>query len=374
MGSCVAHQAGIYDRGGRRQVAALDGLEMVRWNRVRDDISSAVVWLQPKTQACVDALRDVRSGRHELVVFREGARVWEGPITRIAARADFLEIEARDVMLYVHRTLMHSAYSSAYPNVETVTGRMQRIMEAELVRKESLTPPVHILEYLDIRTGAETARTTRTTKAYQMSVWSDIDEMAARSGLDYTVVGRRIVANDVHDVIGRTAAMTSDDFLSDPVVTEYGMELATLSAVTDGAGNWGAVGGVDDYYGEWELLATAYEEDVSSTNADPPTTAELRGQARRNASSRYPAPLIVRIPDGSLLNPRSTALTPGNAVPGIRVPLRASLLGRQIEQEQKLDYFQVQEDSAGEQASLRLSPAPGVVPDSWESAGSEEAT
>jgi hypothetical protein len=228
-------------------------------------------------------------------------------------------------MFYPYRTIARAAYNNAHPNVTTVTERMRTMLTNELFRKERLDPPINVLPYLDIRTDSQTARTARNTKPYQMTVWEDIDSMAARAGLDYTVIGRRILGWDVHHSIGQTATLTEQDFLDEVIVTEYGMELATYSAVTDSEGNWGAVGigqpgseSIDPYYGEWELLNTSYAEDVSdtSTPTTKPSTAELRSQAARNLAGRHPAPVVVRVPDNASLDPRSTALSISDSVPG----------------------------------------------------------
>jgi hypothetical protein len=372
---CVNHTVFITDRGGITTVGTLERPTLVRWNRVRDDISNAVVMVRNPGPECCGLISDIRSGRHEMVIYRGSQRVWEGPITRISDHPEYIEIEARDVMHYVYRTIARNSYSSAYPNVETVTQRMERMLLTELERKESLDPPINVLPHLDIRTNSETARTTRSIKRHQMTVWEDIDTMAARGGLDYTVLGRRILGFDVHDVIGRTTIMTDADFLSPVMVTEYGMELCTYSSVTDGEGNYGAVGGTDPYFGEWELLATAYEEEVSpddTSEPTPPTTAELRSQAARNMAGRNPTPVIVRVPDASLLNPETTALSIDTIIPGIRIPVRAAMTCRTVVQEQKLDKVRVEETERGETVAVTLSPAPGTTPDGLESEGSDD--
>lgn len=375
MKACENHTAVITDRGGQNVLGYVENLQLVRWGRERDDISSALIWAKNPGIECQQMLAAVHPGRHEMVIYRGDDRVWEGPVTRKTSRMDYVEIEARDVMHYAHRTVCHSGYSSAYPNVETVTERAWRIMEAEMARKEALSPPIDVLAYVDVRTNSDTARTTKVTKRMQMTVWEDIDSMAAKAGLDYTVVGRRIILNDVHDVLGRTEVMTDADFLSGIVVTEYGMELATRTIVTDGMGNYGSAGGTDPYYGEWEILATAYEEEVTTTGAapTPPSTAELRQQAKRNASGRYPTPVVIRVPDGSRLNPQTTALSVEGAVPGVRIPVRATVSGVDIVQEQKLDSLRVEETAEdGESIMVTLSPAPGGVPEEWDTAGSDD--
>ena len=56
------------------------------------------------------------------MVFRDGVRVWEGPITRITYTTTDVEFEARDVMVYVYRRIMRQGYNDAY----RITEREQR--------------------------------------------------------------------------------------------------------------------------------------------------------------------------------------------------------------------------------------------------------
>lgn len=370
----LSHHVEVSDRGGMAVFGAIERPSLVRWDRQRDAISEATIRVNHPTPKCLEVLERLRSGRHEIIVHRGDKREWEGPIVRIGYASSYVEVVARDVMHYAYRTIARQGYNNGYPKVAAVTDRMALMMTNEMARKEALDPAINVLPYLDIRTHSGTARTSRVTKAYQTTVWEDIDAMAARSGLDYAVIGRRIFANDVHDIIGRTQTMTQADFQGEIIVTEYGMELATYSAVTDGEGRWGAIGGVDDYYGEWELLNTAYQEeetDGQSAAVQEIPTSELRTQADRNVAGRYPAPVLVRVPDSSLLNPSTTALRFSDLIPGIRIPLRATLTARTVAQEQKLDFVRVEETEAGETVRVTLSPAPGTQPEAWESSGSD---
>ena len=131
---CERHSVLIADRGGFPVVGQIEPATMVRWNRERDDISSAVVQIRNPGVDCCGLLASIRSGRHEMVIYRGDVRVWEGPITRVAYHSDYVEVEARDVMHYAYRTIARAAYSSAYPNVETGPDRARRIFEAELAR------------------------------------------------------------------------------------------------------------------------------------------------------------------------------------------------------------------------------------------------
>lgn len=364
---CENHRAYVYDRGGQRRIGEVTGFTSIRWNRVRDDISGATLFHFVPGADCAALLHNTEPGRHELVIFRGGHRVWEGPITRLALTATTVEIEAHDVLWYATRTIMRSAHDNAYPHTEYVTERVASILRTEMARKEAQDPPINMLDFLDVRTNTDTARTSRSTLPYQKYVWEEMDDMAAKAGLDYTVIGRGLVLWDTHDSIGQTQMMTTSDFLDDVTITAYGMELCTYSAVTDNNGNWGAWGaGANEtdagYYGEIELLASAYGEAASAADAPAPTTAEMISQARRNLAGRYPTPTIVRVPDGSGLNPSTVALTFDHLVPGVAIPVRFENPVRPMQQLQKLDQVTIEEDSLGERVAVTMSPFPGTTP------------
>ena len=63
---------------------------------------------------------------------------------------------------------------------------------------------------------------------WSTTAWEQVDDLAATAGLDYTVIGRRILLWDTHVPIGRLPTMTDGDFSDSPIVTEYGMQTAHL--------------------------------------------------------------------------------------------------------------------------------------------------
>lgn len=348
------HSVAVYDRGAQKQIAELIDVAEVRWGRVRDDISEANIKLIGASCAQQnDVLEVLRSGRHELVLYRGDDRVWEGPITRLTARRDLFEIHARDVMHYASRTVMRGAYNNAYPNVDYVIDRAALIMNTEMARKEALSPAINVLPHLALHQTATDAKTSASTKAYEATVWEHIDSLAARGSMDYTAIGRSVHFWDTHAKLGQTRTVTQNDFLGDIIVTEYGMELATHSYVTDGQGNYGAAGTNHEYYGEIEMLHTAYDE---ASGDAPPTSAEMASQAQRNLSGRMPAPIQVRIPDNSGLNPNGI-ISVHDLVPGVWMPLRAEVPGFRLEQMQKIENVDFLETPSGESITLSLFPA-----------------
>lgn len=361
--SCETHKVELYDRGGLKKLGDLAPVVKIKWGRRRDDPSVANITIGSFGSGCGEALGLIEAGRTEIVIFRGKERVWEGPVSRITYQGPTIQIEAKDVMYYTSRTTLHGEYDNRYPRTTTILERLQRIMPAELSRKEACDPPYNIVPHIQYLfttdPGVTDSRTAAHTLPYQMSLFDHIDNYAARGGLDYTVVGRSILFFDVHSRIGQTPMVTASDFIGDPVITQYGAELTTSVAMTDGKGHYGEYGGIDPYYGEWEVVHQAYDENAQDpvNPQDPPTVEELRSQAQRAQKAGRTPPLVVRIPDNTQLNPNGV-LQIKDLVPGVWIPLTATLPGRSVSQMQKLDSMTVEETAkGGEIIQVTLSPA-----------------
>ena len=358
-GCIEQHVVEVFDRGGTVTVDAFTALSQISWGRKRDDISEASVYLNARQ--CVeqeDLLGKLRSMRHEIVIWRGSKRVWEGPITRRAGTRSGFQFFAKDVMQYAGRSVMRSAYDNRGTKAGKALDRAELILFNELDRLENpgfaTVPPINVVPHIVVHDSVDSAGTAAFTAPYQFEAFEHIDSLAARGGIDYTVVGRAIHLWDTHEALGRLeTAATQADFRGELVVTEYGMELATHAYVTDGQGNYGVAGAEDPYYGTIELLSTAYDE---SEGGDPPTSAELDSQAQRNRSGRLPAPVEVRVPDGSSIDP-SGVLNIDVLVPGVWIPVRAEVYGFKLTQMQKLQSMKVTETPAGEDIAVTLTPA-----------------
>lgn len=356
MIDCVQnHTLFVYDRGGRRRLWELGDLDLVRWGRVRDDISEASTTMSGRScDNQADVLTQIEAGRHELVVYRGDQRVWEGPITRTAFTRTTFEVAARDIGHYMSRTAMQKAYSNKYPKTDYVISRIKKIITAELARKEAIG--YNLLPYMNYHQTPTDAKTSAVTERFQMNVWEHIDNLAAKAGTDYTTVGRAFHVWDTHEApFGMTPTVTENDFLGDITVTQYGLDLATRAISTNGDGTVGIAGGVHPYYGEVDFLTTAYDEETDSGPA--PTVAELVSQAERNRSNRLPTPTELRIPDNSTINP-SGVLSVEHLVPGILIPVLFQLGVRPFSQIQKLDRVNFEETAAGEKITAAMSPRP----------------
>lgn len=362
----LPHTAYVMERGGKSRIGQFLAATQITWDRRRDDISEAR--LEFDTASAVrnaTLLEKLAVGRHELKIFRGQEAVWEGPITLVKRARGLVTVEAKDVMWYANRTVMHQGYSNAYPNIIFAVERVAGILVAELGRKEALDPPINVLPYLHTYIEEGDARTTRATKPFESQVWEHIDDLAAKAGIDYTVVGRAIHFWDTsRAALGRTRALTEADFIGDAAITEYGVELATHYWVTDGNGHAGVAGAMDDFYGEVELLSTAYGE--TGNSVDDPNSPdnnqtvpqeELDSQAERGLRGRNPIPTGLHVEDNAQLDVGRGGLGFDVLVPGVYVPIRASLAGKTISQMQKLQTIQVQATSSGEVITVSLYPA-----------------
>lgn len=379
---CGENRAFIYDRGGkvpRGQELTAQAVS-ITWSRVRDDKSEASVVLSGIDADMAAFLDTVHTWMHELVIFRDGVRVWEGPITLTTDEVDGFTIHAQDCFAYLYRRIMRVGYDDSYQVINGEQTGIRTVVErAGLIVTNCLSyDDPNLLPYLTIISNSGDAPEARVVPDYAKTAYEEIDDMAANAGLDYTTVGRRIIFWDTHRAIGKLPEMRNGDFSADPIVSEYGMLAANHYGVTDGSGIYGvAQRGIGDngrplYYGWLEMLSSSYgDEGVTVTDPTNLTQAKrdqisqnYAEQAERSIASRWPVPLIVRVPDNSQVMPHVN-ININNLIPGVWVPVRAQGTVRKIAQWQKLDTVTVTQDAQGEKVMITLSPAPnrGQDPD-----------
>lgn len=376
---CGNNRVYVYQQGGRVRVGEITSIQQVIWRRQRDDISNCVVDTSGFDSDCGDLLKNLRCWQHELVVFRDGVRVWEGPITRLTYTADNVEVEAKDVMGYLYRRIMRQGYNDSYnclaydsagncviqTGLNTVVYRASRIITDAFGRGDP-----NVLPYLTIIHNANDARQSRVLPDFAKTAWEEVDDLASSAGLDYVTVGRRIILFDTHYPIGKLPEMRDGDFTDPVVVSEYGMNLCNYYGVTDGSGIWGAAVPVGrtldnykDFYGPVELLSSSYgDSDTDSTDVSTPAAVQsLREryavQASRNIGNRWPTPLIVRVPDNTSIKPEVN-IDINHLIPGVWIPLRSTASLREVSQWQKLDTVTVTQTGSSETVQVVMGPAP----------------
>lgn len=373
---CGDNKVYVYQRGGQHYVGEITPIASLRWERRRDDIGGITVETNGFSPDCGALLKSIHCWTHELVVIRDGERVIEGPITRITDTPTGFHIEAGDVMRYVYRRVMRQGYNDSYRVLNNVQyGSVSVVQRARQIIMNALAPDdPNVLPYLTSFDFPDDARESRAVPDMAKTAWEEVDSLAATAGLDYSVVGRRIILNDTHRPIGRLAELRTQHFNNPPVVSEYGMLYANVFGVTNNNGIYGIAdrreGNGYGSTGLVEMLASAYGEEQgggSVETMDSEAQGELERvltlQAERSISSRYPIPLVVRVPDNSTLMP-DTPVKINHLVPGVWIPLRADGSVRKVAQWQKLDAVTVTQDPrSGEKVAVTMSPAPNAGQD-----------
>jgi hypothetical protein len=397
-GPCVEHHhALIFDRGGKGSRTPVLDLGYVEYSRDRDDTTEGIIRIIG--DACDEQmpfLETLRTHRHELVIYRGDSRAWEGPLHRITLRPGFAEIVAKDISAYLYAQPLTQEYSNLSPNVDTVTGRIEKIIQYELSHGRTMffpstaadaaadvavwvsqggtatpvtggwnigvppldapglstLPPVNVLPHLSVHHYPNEAETSMRTVPYQMTVGEHLDALSQDNGIDWTVIGRALHIWDTSRPNGTIRALTPADFQTQPILTEYGADHTQIAYSVGQNGTYGSAISLKNlgYYGGWSQIHTVYQEEGTVE----PGQSELDGQARRNISGRTPAPVEVRIPDNSSVI-LSDTLTIEMLVPGARTELATD--ARDKTQLQKIDYVRVIEDENGEKVTITLTPA-----------------
>lgn len=378
MAGIRRHEAWIYDQGGQTKLFRIQSPSEIQYSRVRDDTSTASFKVQPEDRdRQLEELASIEPGRHELHIFRtrdafgqplrRSRLAWCGPVNLPDSKNvyDEFECSANDVSFYWDRTAMENVYDNRSTKVDFVVNRIRDILTTELVRKEERW---RLLEHLHFYVQEGDARTTALTKRFSATCFDHIDDLAARSGIDYTVVGREQHFWDTSRAsMGTGPTISEKDFLTPPSIKKYGSELATRVIATDGDGGYGISGGTDPYYGEWDIVNQAYD---AETDKAKPTAAELSSQAGIGQKGRNPTPMQLTVPENSSVDPKSPLYDLDILVPGIYLPMRLqSASGRPVSRMQKLQRVNVVENSGGEKIQVSLYPASGYGSDDSALAG-----
>lgn len=377
--SCVTgHTAFIYDRGGMTRIGEIRDMASIQWYRDRDAVSQAdIVIAGDNCEGQSGLLANIEPKRHELVIFRGKDRVWEGPIWRVGWEPDRVTINAHDVLEYLYWTPLTRVWDNAGALATEATTRQETIINYQMTTDwvipqddptpditvtawENVDPPANVLPFLTVHHWPNEARTAAYTEAFEMGVGEHLQYAARHGGIDFTAIGRAIHIWDTSRPLGRTRMLTDADFLAGAIVTAYGADHTVYGMVRADNDLVGYAWSDDSYYGPWAKIFSVYDQEAT----EEPTQPELNSQAWRNITGRNPVPVEVRIPDNTGIRLDST-LTINDLIPGVQMPLLATLNARKVSQDQKLDKVTVRETGEdGETIQVTLTPA--TKPDSDE--------
>lgn len=349
LGAPTEYAAVICDRGGVSPIGDVLPAARLQWGRLLDDTSQAQVEIDLAAHPSVcEALTGLRTWRHELVIYRDAVRVWEGPLTQISGGRDSATLQARDVSVWLSRRLIREAmcWSTECGGAAADLGDIARA----LVQHAFGPDDPNVLTYLQMRpAGMYGSRVYEGWVSYVLDELNDL----ARFGIDWTVLGRRILSGDPR-TFGQLPTLTCDDFAGDLRIIEDGMTAATRGVLLGGVPTTatdddpdpvvGLAGGVDPYYGLIEQLA---KED---TFLDQPSAD---GAARAQLAN--PPPLSVEVPGGSELS-AAAPVGINELVPGALAPVELDCSCRAVSTTLRLAKVDVDYGPDGESVGVTLVP------------------
>lgn len=350
-----SYQFVVCDQGGSPQIFHIEGIVTATINRPRDDIGTLSMVISAPTPNCCANLAEARTVRYEMVVLRNGDRIFEGPITRLSFGKDTIEIDAADVVWYLSRTGLATTLDYTGKSVNAIdilyTTLKNHFPEA--------TDRFNIGKYVTKINCADDARTAAKHPTYSKTLFELLDNYAENGGIDYTVIGRQIIIFDVHCKAHVLQKFGDSDFNASLRVVEYGSQLRTRSIVTRNDGVYTPKVAPDewvDFYGQIDNVISSIDESAEDAAV---VAVSMESQAEHDLSSGYPAPIEVLVPQNAALMP-CAPVEYADLVPGAWLPVESDLTCRRVMQWMRLDAVRTTLDENGEKVFVSLSQAPSV--------------
>jgi len=356
--TCGTHRALVYARGGVDFLGELTPLTAVRWQRIRDEVSTAEVIVP--THECCELLGDLRTIAMELHILRNDVPVWQGPIVRLEYEWDTVRVFAEDILWVAKRTVLTVGYNQSYPNIGNAVMRMDWLLREQCFSLNG--DPWNTVPHLHPIDHPGGPKTSRIINAFQMYVWEDFDKYGEDMGCDYCVVNRDVYYFDIHLAWANLPELDEQYMSQFPRIVEYGYQCYTRGFVTNGKGFAGMAQQPDWFqmYGWIDLLISNTTE---GTSPSQPSTGDLEqwGEtAAANIVDSVPAPVQVVIPANTTLLP-GAPWTVDELIPGSWFPITVTRLCRQVTEWQRIHEVVVNESAPnGETVSFSAISAPSV--------------
>lgn len=343
--------ASIYTRDGRSELLSIDGVSDLSWGRTQGAFSEASVSVLARlTPDCWSSLGDVHAWAHSLVIHRDDERVWEGPLRNVSLSAGKVDLVAGDVSAWLTRRRIRLKRKTGDTEVSVLS-------EAQTVLSRAFGPDdPNVLTYVQTIPDSSAPTTARDVDANSGYYYDDLGSLVG-AGLQWTVVGRRIVLFTDNVFLGQTEVLVPElHTTADVILAESGDDLATAVTAanekvegTAYATGLGSVAGVSDFYGLHDML---------TENLDRKKAAGLQKVAARAARHRYPVPQVVVFPDDTALDP-AAPIEVRDLVPGTLVPFATNATPRPKSGTFVLTGMGVKQDAEGETVTVSLAPVAG---------------
>lgn len=336
LGCAQDYALAFHDRTGSIPVGAALEPTSLSWGRVLDDTSDAQAVVDLASVDCCDTLSQIRTWCNDMSLYRDGALVWQGPVTEIEYVGDTVTINAKDVTAWLARRVVHTAMDFTAAG----TGPLDLSLIAEaLVRDAFLLDDPGVLTYLLVTlSGIPGERAYEVNQGY---VGDELRELA-RTGIDFTAIGHRILLTG-EGSLARLATLDDEHFAGPLRIVEDGLA-ATSRAIVLGEGIVAESGGI----GPCGLLERLIKEDSIKD------MVSAQAEADSLVASGQPTPLYLEVPDGSQLTP-DAPVGIAELVPGVTIPVASTQTCRDVSAVLRLTKLAVTYGAGGESVAVTLS-------------------
>lgn len=233
---CGDYEAYVLTRGGGAIVAQIEWTSL-QWGRVLDDTSQATILMD---RECVQSVAQARPWRHELGIYRDGVQVWVGPIINptspVASDHFQYQLVARDLSAWWDRRFIHFDHDYTLAPVDLATIFSDFAADAMLPDN---SPGLTV-----VTTPTGITGTMRVLATQHLIAGPQLRDLA-NTGIDWTAIGRSIIAGGKTIPVPALGKFTDDDFMMPPIPGYDGTVQANLWLIRGQGG--GAAG--DSIYG-----------------------------------------------------------------------------------------------------------------------------
>lgn len=285
---------------------------------------------------CCEVLSESEPWRDEVVLYRDRTLVWAGPLISVSASAEDGSLQANDLSHWMEQRFMPDFHGE---------GDAGDVFAA--VFNAAYDPDTS--PNIDLTTRGTGIRTSVNYKQVEYHRAADALRDLSTYGVDWTMVGRRLLAGGKEVFLSDTPLLLHDDGVTSAEVVKEGSNLATdvavfgatLELATQPVTGRATIG--DEYYG---LIQRSFTQLLCEDRIACDAAAEARLQGSQ------PAPLRLNVTLSQEAAFEFTDLIPGRRF-DVRLGESACIA---INQEMRLQSVGVNVQEADETVKLSLTP------------------
>lgn len=337
---CEDYTAALYRKGGDVLIGTFPRLTALGFGRHLDETVPGT--LVVPTGDCCDLLSSVDPWATEIVLFRGGERVAEGPVIVPDIRPTSAAITFSDVSAWLGERVVKQRFR-LHDHAVTVAGAA--------IREALLADDPNILRYLQLVCASVSPKVTGKAARYSQT-W-DTMLSSLSDVIDWTVLLRRIIVMPQGAPLGYGPSLTDADFAGNLGVQIDGGALATHLFGIDGARLLAERSESSAFYGVHERLVDFSQNGIDEIAAGALLTPMMQ--------AAYLAPASIVMPSDASFTPQSH-VNFNDLVPGVVFDVSTRAGCTPLEQKMRLLTMDVTVDRDGERITASFGN-PTDVPD-----------